>query len=267
MIIQPLKIAISGALGRMGKILIQEIKKNKQLKLTTAISHNQYINNSEKNPQLIDVDIPIKNYLKESNADFDILIDFSHPKYISEYIQYCIEHKKKIVIGTTGYNKQEENIIKKASKKIGIVFSYNFSIGMNVLYKLIENTTKIIGNNSEIAIIESHHNKKIDIPSGTSITIKKIINNNLSENNQKLKKNDYNEIQKEKKIEILSLRMGDLPGEHTIIYSHQGEQLEITHKAQDRTIFANGAIQSAMWLHLNNNAGLFNMQNVLEKKI
>ncbi|CAL4319767.1 4-hydroxy-tetrahydrodipicolinate reductase [Buchnera aphidicola (Eriosoma grossulariae)] len=246
-----IKIAISGALGRMGSILIQEIEKNKNLKLTVALTQHHDDLIGEDVGKIINGKenyVKLSKNLKSKNSDFDILIDFTHPKNISEYIQYCTLYNKKIIIGTTGFNTIEKNIIQNAAKKIGIVLSYNFSIGMNIVYKLLQQTTKIIGKNSDIAIIETHHNKKLDKPSGTAITIKEVIQKN---------------IQDDKKIEISSLRMGNITGDHTIIYTHAGERIEITHRAQNRTIFAHGAIQAACWLK-NQHKGLFNMQDVLE---
>ncbi|XRX42505.1 MAG: 4-hydroxy-tetrahydrodipicolinate reductase [Buchnera aphidicola (Eriosoma harunire)] len=265
MVTKNIRIAISGMLGRIGSLLIQETQKIKNIQLTIAISKNieQHINNDVTFiNQLKNNNITIVNSLNEENNNFDILIDFTHPSKTIEYLKYCIKHNKKIVIGTTGFNKEEKEIINAASQKIGLVYSSNFSIGMNTMYKLIQKTTENIGNNSDIAIIESHHNQKKDKPSGTAITIKEIILKTL--NSKKKTSLNYNKInrQQKKTIDISSLRLGDVHGDHTVIYSSIGERIEITHRANNKLIFAHGAIQAAIWLY-EQKPGLYTMENVL----
>ncbi|HET9678582.1 MAG TPA: 4-hydroxy-tetrahydrodipicolinate reductase [Buchnera sp. (in: enterobacteria)] len=252
-----IKIAISGALGRMGRILIKQLINNYNSKtiLTTAISSNnkKYIGKDIGNVlKLGSTNVKICSDFELSKQDFDVLIDFTHPKKTMEYIDFCKNNKKKIIIGTTGFNKNEEKKIKNISKEIGVVLSSNFSIGINILIKVIEDIAKIIGKKSEIKIIEYHHNKKIDSPSGTAITLKKTIKNTI-----------YKKFKKTKNIDISSIRMGDISGEHSVFFSLLGEYLEITHKSINRKIFANGAIDAAVWLQ-SKKTGLFSMQQVLK---
>ncbi|CAL4042283.1 4-hydroxy-tetrahydrodipicolinate reductase [Buchnera aphidicola (Tetraneura ulmi)] len=254
-----IKIAISGALGRMGRILIKQLINNYNSKaiLTTVISsrNKKYIGKDIRNILKLDsTNINICSDFELSKKNFDVLIDFTHPKKTMEYIDFCKKNKKKIVIGTTGFNKKEELKIKNVSKEIGVVLSSNFSTGINILIKIIKDITKIIGKKSEVKIIEYHHNKKIDSPSGTALTLKKVINETF-----------YKKYQEIKNIDISSIRMGDISGEHSIFFSFLGEYLEITHKSINRKIFANGAIDAAIWLQ-SKKTGLFNMQEVLDIK-
>ncbi|QCI24245.1 4-hydroxy-tetrahydrodipicolinate reductase [Buchnera aphidicola (Muscaphis stroyani)] len=263
------RIAISGPMGRMGKMLVKESQKNKSVQLTTVLV--------EKNHLLIGKDIGesigigkigvfASDKINSNINDFDVLIDFTKPNGTLKYLKYCSKLKKNIVIGTTGFSNQEMEVIKSYSKKISIMISANFSIGINIVLNLIEKATHIIGNNSDIDIIEFHHRNKIDSPSGTALAIGKVISNamnwNLDEHSLYLKKG-INGIREEKKISFSSIRSGNTIGKHTTMFSNSNEQIKITHIASNRISFAQGAIQAAIWIH-QKNRGLFNMMDVLK---
>lgn len=262
------RIAITGPIGRMGQILIQEIKKNKNTCLTTALVQKEH--------QLINKDIGeilgigkigvlITDQLNIKKNDFDVLIDFTRPDGTLKYLKYCNQLKKNMVIGTTGFSKEEFKLIKKHSKNIGIVLSSNFSIGINLIFELIKKTAQIIGKNSDINIIEYHHRNKIDAPSGTALEIGKVISKVMQWD---LNKNSiyYNKgitgVREKEKIGFSIIRAGDIVGKHTIMFSSHGEEIKITHTASNRISFAKGAIQSAIWIH-KKKLGLFNMKDVL----
>lgn len=263
------RIAITGPFGRMGQTLIKEIQKNKHTCLTLALV--------EKNHSLINKDIgdslgigkigvltscELKN---KQSKDFDVLIDFTNPAATLHYLEYCSEFKKNIVIGTTGFSEKDIHTIKNHSKKTGIMMSSNFSIGINLLFQLVEKTTQIIGENSDIDIIEFHHRNKIDAPSGTALSIGEVISKVM---NWDLKKHSIyyqrgiTGIRKTKKIGFSIVRSGDIVGKHTVMFSSPGEEIKITHTASNRICFAKGAIQSAIWLH-KKKTGLFDMKDVL----
>ncbi|QCI16981.1 4-hydroxy-tetrahydrodipicolinate reductase [Buchnera aphidicola (Aphis helianthi)] len=263
------RIAITGALGRMGKMLVKEIHKNKNTCLTTAIV--------KKNHPLINHDIGqeigignigvlIKDELDIKNNNFDILIDFTSPKATLQYLKYCHNFQKNIIIGTTGFSKEEIKIINSYSKNIAILIASNFSIGINLLYELVEQTTRILGDNSDIDILEFHHRNKIDIPSGTAITIgesiSKIMQWDLNKNSLYYKKG-LTKIRECKKIGFSSIRSGNIVGKHSVLFTNSEEEINITHTAFDRRSFAKGAIQSALWVCLKNK-GLFNMKDFLK---
>lgn len=265
-----LKIAISGALGKMGRNLIYEIHKTKNISLSAAIV--------KKNSPFIQQDIgivtnigkigiPITTSLKNNLNKFDILIDFTNPKTTLKNLCICAMEKKKIVIGTTGFTEIEQDKIKYFSNKISIIQSSNYSVGINIIMSLLEKTSKIIGNNTDIEIIEKHHNQKIDSPSGTALEIGKKICQTMNWNFKD--KAVYERISTTKprtknEIGFSSIRAGNIIGEHKVLFANNEEHIEITHKAINRSIFAQGAIKAAIWLSLNNNKyGLFNMNNVL----
>ncbi|QCI17553.1 4-hydroxy-tetrahydrodipicolinate reductase [Buchnera aphidicola (Acyrthosiphon lactucae)] len=262
------RIAITGPMGRMGQMLIKEIKKNEYAYLTAALV--------QKNNPLVGKDIgeilgigkinvSISDTLNIKKNDFDVLIDFTKPSSTLEYLEYCNQYKKNIIIGTTGFSKEEINIIKSYSQKIAIILSSNFSIGINLLLKLIKNTTKIIGENSDIDIIEYHHRNKIDAPSGTALSIgesiSKIMNWDLNKSSIYHKKGTTG-IREKNKIGFSIVRAGNIIGKHTVMFSSSSEEIKITHTAFNRESFAKGAIQSALWIN-KKNTGLFDIQDVL----
>ncbi|HXK00318.1 MAG TPA: 4-hydroxy-tetrahydrodipicolinate reductase, partial [Buchnera sp. (in: enterobacteria)] len=265
---KPIRLGISGALGRMGKTLIKEITKEKNVILNTAIVRKKNIFVQKDIGEIINIGaigIKISTSLEEEIDNFDVLIDFSTPNNTMENLNICAKYKKNIVIGTTGFNQIEKNNIQSISNKIGIILSTNFSIGINIILKLLEITTHAISNDTDIEIIESHHRNKIDAPSGTALTlgetIAKTMKWNLDSNSLYRKKGLIGKREKQK-IGFSMIRAGDIVGEHTVIFANTGERLEISHKASNRIPFSQGAIQAAIWLYTKK-TGLFNMQDVL----
>ncbi|QCI16408.1 4-hydroxy-tetrahydrodipicolinate reductase [Buchnera aphidicola (Aphis craccivora)] len=263
------RIAITGALGRMGQMLVKEIQKNKKTCLSTVVV--------KKNHPLINHDIGkivgigktevlIKDHLDVEKNDFDVLIDFTHPIATLEYLKYCNIFRKKIIIGTTGFSDLEIKKIKSYSKNIALLISSNFSIGINLLCQLVEQTTRILGNNSDIDIIDFHHRNKIDIPSGTALTIgeniSKVMKWNLNTNSLYYKKG-LTKIRESKKIGFSSIRSGGIIGKHSVIFTNSEEEIKITHTAFNRKSFAKGAIESAIWI-ISKEKGLFNMKDFLK---
>jgi len=264
-----IKIALSGTLGKMGQSLIQEIYKDNNITLSVAIiSNDQYILKNE-NPILLGLEknnVFIGTSLERVCHKFDVLIDFSSIDKTLENIQICCQNKKKVVIGTTGFSSDEQRYILKASKKIGIVQSSNFSIGINLVLQLIDKVAKIIGSDSDIEIFEEHHSEKRDAPSGTAIALGKKIANAMNNDFEKIAV--YSRVgnvgtRKKNAIGFSVVRAGNTVGNHTVIFANKHEHVEITHKAIDRSIFSKGAIKSAIWV-CNKDKGFFSMNNVLE---
>jgi 4-hydroxy-tetrahydrodipicolinate reductase len=263
-----LRIVITGPMGRMGKMLIQETKKNDSISLKAALVQNNSPFIGQDVGKAIGIEqigISISNKLNIKENDFDVLIDFTEPNATLKYLEYCNQFKKNIVIGTTGFSKQNLDIIKKYSKNISIVLSSNFSIGINLMFQLIKNTTKILGHQSDIDIIEYHHRNKIDAPSGTALTMGKIIsqvmNWDLSEHSIYYRKG-ITGIREKEKIGFSSIRTGDIIGKHIVMFSSHGEEITLKHTASNRASFAKGAIASALWLK-KQKPGLFDMMDVL----
>ncbi|URJ29317.1 4-hydroxy-tetrahydrodipicolinate reductase [Blochmannia endosymbiont of Camponotus modoc] len=272
-----LRIAVTGVTGRMGKEIVTCVVKgekqfSQEIVLGAAITRlNTNICGMDVGV-LINTDtvgIEVTDDLESIKDNFDVLVDFTAPDISIEYLKFCINNNKNIVIGTTGFNQIHKNFILNASHKIGIVFSSNFSIGVALISKLLHKITQIIGNTSDISIIETHHNRKRDIPSGTSLTMQNIIvnalrsihSNKIMDSN--LDSTTYSPSSSYNDILIHSIRAGDVVGEHTVLFAGPGERLEITHKASDRLIFAHGALRAAFWIG-RDKRGLFDISDILE---
>lgn len=263
------RIAIFGALGKMGKILIKKIHKDLNFNITVAIIKKTDPRIGKDVGKILGIkNINIKTdcCLEKKIKNFDILIDFSNTSETMRNLFLCKKYKKKMIIGTTGFNEQEIQKIKESSKKIAIIFSANYSIGINLILNILEKITKTLVPHSDIEIMEFHHNKKIDAPSGTALMLGEKIANTM---NWKLKDHSIYErngkIGKRpiKKIGFSTIRGGDVIGEHTIIFASKGERVEISHKASNRTLFANGVLRALNWI-LRKNDGYYNMEDVLK---
>jgi 4-hydroxy-tetrahydrodipicolinate reductase len=254
-----IKITITGALGRMGKILIKRINKNKNLKLfsLTDLKSGKIINK-----------IKIQNNNLEAFKKTDVIIDFSRPKASLEVLKYAKKFKKKIVIGTTGFTKQQNNLIKNYSKKIAIFKSGNMSLGINLLEYIVNIFSKKIPNDYQIGISDNHHKKKIDYPSGTALMLANAIskgkNKNLESIKGKIFLNRSGKTQKNK-VNFFITRKGNTIGKHSVNFNNNIESIELKHVAFSRNLFADGALNAAVWIS-KKNKGLFNMQDLLALK-
>ena len=254
-----INITITGALGRMGKILIKRISKNRNLKLFSLTDLK-----SEKTVNGFKIQ---KNNL-EAFKKTDVIIDFSRPRASLEILNYAKILKKKVVIGTTGFNKQQNNIIKNYSKKIAIFKSGNMSLGINLLEYIVNILSKKIPNDYHIGINDDHHRKKIDYPSGTALMLANAVSNGKNKNLELVKgKNFLNKkgnLQKSK-INFFITRKGNTIGKHSVLFNNKIENIELKHTAFSRELFADGALNAAIWIS-KKNKGLFNMQDMFNLK-
>jgi 4-hydroxy-tetrahydrodipicolinate reductase len=254
-----INITIAGALGRMGKILIKRISKNKDLKLfsLTDLKSGKVINGIKTQ----------KNNL-EAFKQTDIIIDFSRPKSSLEILNYAKKFKKKVVIGTTGFNKKQNNLIKNYSKKIAIFKSGNMSLGINLLEYIVNILSKKIPNNYHVGINDDHHRKKVDYPSGTALMLANAVskgkNKNLESIKGKIFLNKKGNLQKNK-VNFFITRKGNTIGKHSVLFNNKIENIELKHTAFSRELFADGALNAAIWIS-KKNKGLFNMQDMLKLK-
>lgn len=263
------KIAIVGAAGRMGKILIEACAEADGARLTVATEHPE--------SSLIGADagevagigknqVIITDSLDSAGSDFDVLIDFTRPVPTLNHLDWCVKNKKALIIGTTGFSEDEKAQIKTAGKQIPIVFAANYSVGVTLSLKLLETAARVLGDSVDIEIIEAHHRYKVDAPSGTALAMGDVIadtlDRDLSEHGVHCRDGITGE-RKRKDIGFQSIRAGDIVGEHTVMFADIGERLEITHKASSRMTFAKGAVRSALWVH-NKPYKVYNMQDVLE---
>ena len=252
-----INLAISGCMGRMGQQLIKSSKKNKDFELV-ALTENSLINKKFHGirPEL-NSDIAFKKA--------DVIIDFTVPECTLEILKIASKLKKKVVIGTTGFNRNQENQIKKYSKKISILKAGNMSLGVNLLMYLTEIASKSLNDQYLSKIFEVHHKHKKDYPSGTALMLGKGIADGK-------KQNFYNLIGKKflnkksfpygKKINFNSLRKGEIIGEHEVKFSSGKEIITLNHEAFDRTLYSDGALTAAKWL-MKKKPGLYSMRDLL----
>ena len=255
-----INITVTGCMGRMGQQIIKTTKKNKKFKLHSLTEyHNIKRKISGIKPQL-NTELAIKKT--------DVIIDFTIPKCTLEVLKIASKLKKKVVIGTTGFNKREENLIKSYSKKIPILKAGNMSLGINLLMYLTEIASSALGNNFLNKVNEVHHKHKKDYPSGTALMLGKGIAIGK-------KKNFYNLIGKKylnkklfpygKKINFNSIRKGEVIGEHEVSFSSGKEIITLNHEAFDRELYSEGALSAAKWL-MTKKSGLYSMRDLMNFK-
>ena len=247
-------------MGRMGQQLIRSAKSDKNFKLV-SLTENRIIN---KKINGIKPNFNSENVFKKAN----VIIDFTIPKCTLEVLKIASKLKKKVVIGTTGFSKKDENLIKKYSKKIPILKAGNMSLGINLLMYLTEITSKSLGNNFLSKVFEIHHKHKKDHPSGTALMLGKGIAVGKNKDFYKLLGKKY--LNKKsfpygKKINFNSLRKGEVIGEHEVTFSSGKEIITLNHEAFDRALYSEGAFTAAKWL-MKKKPGLYSMRDVLNFK-
>jgi len=263
-----MRIAVSGASGRMGLCLIKAAVLNDKAQLTSAVSRPESAAVGKDAGELAGIGtlgIQVAADLASVLDQFDVLIDFTRPDTSMALIEQCRQAGKKLVIGTTGYSEAQKAEINKAAEDIAIVIAPNFSVGVNLTLKLLEMAAKIMGDYTDIEIIEAHHRHKVDAPSGTALRMGEVIAETLGRDLKDCAiygREGHTGERERKTIGFSTIRAGDIVGDHTVLFADEGERVEITHKASSRMTFANGAVRAAVWLQ-NKNIGLYDMQDVL----
>ena len=256
-----LNVAIGGVNGRMGKTLVQAIAEMPDIEIGAA----SVIEGSPDLGKDVGLIAGLDPLHVVAVDDFDLLIDFTGTQATLMHLDLCSRYGKKMVIGTTGFSAAEKQHIKELGEKIAIVFAPNMSVGVNVLFKLIEQATKVLGESSDIEIIEAHHRHKVDAPSGTALHMGEVAASVLGRNLSDVAVYGREGITGERKDQTIgfeTIRAGDIVGDHTIMFASPGERIEITHKSSSRMTYAAGALRAARWLQ-DKEKGLFNMQDVL----
>lgn len=263
-----IRLALVGVSGRMGLSLIKAAALSPQLELTVAISRPESLAIGKDVGELAGISslgIPVSDNLSAALDRFDVLIDFTRPDSSMEYLEICRQAGKKLVIGTTGFTDAQKTGIAAAGKDIAIVMAPNMSVGVNLSLKLLEIAAKVMGEYTDIEVIEAHHRHKVDAPSGTALRMGEVVADALGRNLHDCaiygREGDIG-ARDRKTIGFSTIRAGDIVGEHTVMFADEGERLEITHKASSRMTFANGAVRAAHWL-AGKDKGLFDMQDVL----
>jgi len=255
-----INLAVSGCLGRMGQQLIKSSKNNKSFKLS-ALTENKAIN---KKISGIKLDINTEEAFKKT----DIIIDFTVPSCTLDILKIASKLKKRVIIGTTGFTQEQENLIKKFSKKIPILKAGNMSLGVNLLMYLTEITSKSLNDEYLSKVFEVHHKHKKDYPSGTALMLGKGIADGKNKNLFNLMGKKF--LNKKsfpygKKINFNSIRKGEIIGEHEVAFSSGKEIIKLNHEAFDRALYSDGALTAAKWL-INKKPGLYSMRDLLNFK-
>ena len=264
------KVAILGCSGRMGRNLIQAAIEHKSVEL---VGGSVRTGSSFENFDLGEIaGIGAIGQKTTTNVETllaaDVLIDFTSIAATLEHLKWCQQHNKALVIGTTGFSEQQVEIIKAVGKNIPVILAPNTSVGVNLLFKLLEVTAKAIGDYTDIEIFEAHHRFKKDAPSGTAVKMGQVIADTLGRDLNKVAVYGREGITEERSRETIgfaTVRAGDIVGEHTAYFADIGERIELTHKASSRMTFALGAMRAAFWLS-EAEAGFYDMQDVLGLK-
>lgn len=262
-----IKIAITGAGGRMGKTLLEAANETDGLTVSAAIERAGSSLLGADAGELAGIGtlgIPVVDRLDEAAA-FDVLIDFTRPEVTMANIAVCRERGSAMVIGTTGFDDAQKALIREASSEIGIVFAPNMSVGVNLCFKLLEMAARVLGDEVDIEVIEAHHRHKIDAPSGTALRMGEVVAEALGRDLKTCAvygREGRTGERDRKTIGFETIRAGDIVGDHTVLFAGMGERVEITHKASSRMTFAHGAMRAALWLGARD-TGLYDMQDVL----
>lgn len=263
-----LRIAVTGAAGRMGKTLIEAIHNTEGCALAAALERPE--------STLIGVDagelagigkigVTVSGDLAAITDRFDVLIDFSVPVATLANARICGAAGRSMVIGTTGFTPEQKTELLASLKSVAVCMASNFSTGVNLCFKLLDIAARVLGDEVDIEIVEAHHRHKIDAPSGTALSMGEVVANALDRNLREVAvygREGQTGARKRETIGFATVRAGDIVGDHTVMFCADGERVEITHKASSRLSFARGAVRAATWLP-GKAGGLYSMQDVL----
>jgi 4-hydroxy-tetrahydrodipicolinate reductase len=262
-----MKIAVAGASGRMGRMLIETISNAADATLAGALDVPGAASIGADAAAFLGqpAGIPIESALARGLANAEYLIDFTRPEGTLQHLDYCAEHGIKMIIGTTGFDAAGKSAIAAAARRTAIVFAPNMSVGVNVTMKLLEMAARNFAEGYDIEIIEAHHRHKVDAPSGTALQMGEVIAGALGRKLEDVAVFDRHGVTGERdpsSIGFATIRGGDIVGDHTVLFAGSGERIEITHKSASRVTYAHGSLRAARFLR-DKTTGLFDMQDVL----
>ncbi len=243
---------LCGASGKMGGFVADAAKEDGSIKIVAGVDK---INNGE--------DFPVFSAFSDINTKADIIIDFSHTSMLDGLLDYAVKNKIPAVIATTGYDDGQIEKIKQASQKIPLFFTFNMSIGVNLVASLAKKAAAVLGDSFDIEIVEMHHNQKIDAPSGTAIMLANAVNSVFGDTlNYEYDRHSVRRKRPKNEIGIHSVRGGTIVGEHEVIFAGHDEVIKISHSAQSREVFAVGAVRAAKFL-CGKAPGLYDMNSIM----
>jgi 4-hydroxy-tetrahydrodipicolinate reductase len=261
-----MKVAIAGATGRMGRVLIETVLAAPHVKLAAALEQKGDAHVGTDAGELVGAScgVRIADDIERALAGCDVLIDFTRPAGTLAHLAACRALGVKLVIGTTGFDASQRQAIAEAARAIPIAMAPNFSVGVNVTFKLIELAAQALSG-YDVEIVEAHHRHKVDAPSGTALRMGEIVAQALGRDLKTCAVYDRKGVTGERKTETIgfaSVRGGDVVGDHSVMFLGTGERIEITHRSASRATYAEGALRSARFL-IGRTSGLYDMQDVL----
>ena len=247
-----INIVLCGSGGKMGKFVAEAVKADDTLQITGGVDK---VNNSQN--------FPVFKSFKEINVPCDLIIDFSNPVLLDDILSFAIFKKIPVVLATTGYSESQIIKIKDASKEIPIFFTFNMSLGVNLICSLAKKATLVLGDAFDIEIVEKHHNQKIDAPSGTAIMLANAVNEVFNDSkNYEYDRHSKRQKRSKNEIGIHSVRGGTIVGEHDVIFAGHDEVITISHSAYSKEVFAAGAVKAAKFI-ADKKAGMYDMNSIL----
>lgn len=264
---KPVRIAIAGATGRMGRMLIEATLKDEGAILASAFDRpgTPFIGRDASEHLGLSSGITIGDDAREAIAAADCVIDFTRPEGTLAHLALARELGKSMVIGTTGFAAAGKQAIGDAAREVPIVFAPNMAVGVNAVFKLLEVAARILNDGYDVEVIEAHHRHKVDAPSGTALKMGEVVARELGRDLEQCAIYGREGVTGERKTETIgfsTIRGGDIVGDHTVLFAGLGERIEITHKSASRMPYASGALRAARFLAGRSN-GLFDMQDVL----
>lgn len=261
-----MRIAIAGASGRMGHMLIEAVLNSTDLELAVALDQADSPKLGEDAGAFLgkETGVLLSSDLN-AIAQADCLIDFTRPEGTLKHLQACVQHQVKCVIGTTGFDAAGKQAIQAASQKVGIVFAPNMSVGVNATLKLIDMAAKLLASGYDAEVFEAHHRNKVDAPSGTALALGEAIArawNVKLDDVADWARHGHTGARETGHIGFSVVRGGDIVGDHTVYFCGEGERIEITHRSSSRATYAQGSLRAARYL-ARKEFGLFDMQDVL----
>lgn len=263
------RIAITGAAGRMGRVLIEAVRNADDAELGAVIvladDPLAGVDAGAIAGLGITLNVVAATSVEAVLNQFDVLIDFTAPAATMANIELCRKAGKSIVIGTTGLSDEQKAEMNVAAADMGIVFAPNYSVGVNLCLNLLRMAASVMGEDSDIEVVEMHHRHKVDAPSGTALRMGEVVAETLGWDLKEVAvygREGYTGARPQKQIGFETIRGGDVVGDHTVMFATEGERVEVTHKAQSRMTFAKGAVRAAKWVSTQPN-GLYDMQDVL----
>ncbi|MET0088836.1 MAG: 4-hydroxy-tetrahydrodipicolinate reductase [Candidatus Thiodiazotropha sp.] len=262
------RVAVVGAGGRMGRSLVQAVHETAGLTLGAATERPASSLLGADAGELAGIGklgVSLVEDLTQVVGDFDVVIDFTSPQATLQHLEVCRANGKSLVVGTTGLDTAQKDILRSAAEQITIVFAPNMSVGVNLCFKLLETAARVLGDEADIEIIEAHHRHKVDAPSGTALRMGEVVAETLGRDLKDCAvygREGHTGPRDRATIGFETIRAGDVVGEHSVWFAMDGERIEIAHKATSRMNFARGAVRAAAWV-AGRDAGLFDMQDVL----